>query len=109
MSRPRTGAAVAPLQRILSAYENFLQSQRLAELGVDTAVDVFGTAQGGLVCEWSEEIAKERVVKASGGALPGLVALGNYESFLASPEAHGIDPAVGVFFTSNGGLVCHLP
>lgn len=80
------------------AYEKFLKECPPAKRAALDA-PVYETADGGLVCQWDAEDAKLRKT---------FKAMREYEMFLNSEMAEGVDLTRPVFLAQYG-LVCELP
>lgn len=80
----------------LEEYEKFIQSCTDEEKSTIATSPVFKPLNGGLVCEWNSDIARGKTIT-------------DYEKFLTSPDAIGVDSTKPVYLTNAGLLVCHYP
>lgn len=110
---PKTDISKA--RRHLTAYEDFLrgspapQADELTSADAQTAdiiedAPIFQTAEGGLVCQWDATIASERR-----RSILARKALQEYEEFMTTPYAAGVNVSSPVYLTDDGSLVCHYP
>lgn len=83
---PANGA-VSPLKM----YEDFLRAGNARP----EDADVFETADGGLVCEWTPALAHAAALK-------------KYENFLRSEDAEGVDISKPVYVSAEGRLLCRI-
>lgn len=106
--RAPSAAASASSAAALRLYERFLRSEASSSPAppAQPHAPVFATAAGALVCEWAPPPARpER--HANDKAVHAMLCIADYEAFLATEHARGVDTAVPVYCTSDGALVCH--
>lgn len=107
---PRAVLSPAPSRAVLD-YERFLRAETSSGNPLPDA-PVFETADGALVCAWNPapDLAAAPAappVPAQDNALSAMLCIADYEAFLATDQAHGVDPRAPVYCTPDAALVCH--
>lgn len=102
---PQTHTDTSPVVA-LQQYQEFLRNN--APSTAYSPAPVFVNAEGGLVCQWSPEISEDMSRRHEKG-LSGLLAMAEYEQFLSTDAAKGVDATRPVYVDSDGGLVCKYP
>ena len=99
---PRAILSPAPSRAVLD-YERFLGLETSRGNALPDA-PVFETADGALVCEWP---SPSHPTATGDGAVSAMLCIADYEAFLATDQAKGVDPSAPVYCTPEAALVCH--